>query len=128
MSLANAHISVNIAVTDMDRAMGFYRDTLGLKTVPIAPWLSMVTANDGSMLMLAIRQKAGSDEDSANFTVADIQATMKELKSKGVQFHDYDLPMLKTVNQIAEASGFQAAWFKDSEGNTLQINQSPASS
>ena len=126
MSLSNAHISANIAVADMDRALAFYRDTLGFKTVPVAPWLSLVMSNDNSMLVLAMRQKVGSDEDSANFTVADIDATMNELKTKGVQFHDYDLAMLKTVNQVAEAGGFKAAWFKDSEGNTLQINQSPA--
>ncbi|MBV9174133.1 MAG: VOC family protein [Chloroflexi bacterium] len=126
MSLANAHISANIAVTDMDRALAFYRDVLELKTIPVAPWLSLVMSGDNSMLVLAMRQKVASDEDSANFTVADINATMHELKSKGVQFHDYDLPMLKTVNQVAEAGGFKAAWFKDSEGNTLQINQSPA--
>jgi hypothetical protein len=54
----------------------------------------MVLSSDGSMLMLAIRHKVASDEDSANFTAADIQATMQELQSKGVEFHDYDLPML----------------------------------
>ena len=83
-------------------------------------------SSDGSMLALAQREKVESDEEAANFTVKDIKATIKELEGRGVKFNDYDTERLKTVDHISEYKGFQAAWFKDSEGNTLQINQSPA--
>lgn len=128
MDLSNATISANVPVSDMNRALQFYGETLGLQVVPINDWLNVVVGGGGSTLTLSLRNKVPSDEDTANFTVTDIRATITELKSRGVQFHDYDDPNLKTDNHVTELGGFQAAWFKDSEGNTLNLNQSPAAS
>lgn len=38
-------------------------------------------------------------------------------------FEQYDLPAigLKTVDGIAEMGGCQVAWFKDTEGNILNV-------
>ena len=63
--------------------------------------------------------------------VADIEAGVNTLRSRGVVFEEYDLPGLKTVNGIAEIEGNypskgraeRAAWFKDSEGNLMGIGQ-----
>ena len=125
MDLADAQIAANVPVKDMKRALTFYGETLGLKTIPITDWIGSVIGKDGSMLILAPRAKAHSDEDNVNFTVTNVEEVVKTLKSRGVKFNDYDLPQMKTVDHIAESEGFKAAWFKDSEGNTLQINQSP---
>jgi hypothetical protein len=50
-------------------------------------------------------------------------ALMADLRSKGVVFEEYDLPEmgLKTVNGVAEIAGMKSAWFKDSEGNILNL-------
>jgi hypothetical protein len=56
---------------------------------------------------------------------------VRELRSRGVVFEDYDLPGLKTVDGIAEiegqypskGSGERGAWFRDSEGNMLGIGE-----
>jgi hypothetical protein len=63
--------------------------------------------------------------------VEDIEATVRELRARGVVFEEYDLPGLKTVNGIAEIEGNypskgrgeRGAWFRDSEGNMLGIGQ-----
>ena len=63
--------------------------------------------------------------------VDDIDATVAELRSRGVVFEEYDLPGLETVDGIAtiegnypsKGSGERAAWFRDSEGNMLGIGQ-----
>ena len=63
--------------------------------------------------------------------VDDIEATVRELRSRGVVFEEYDLPGLKTVDGIAEiegqypskGSGERGAWFRDSEGNMLGIGE-----
>jgi hypothetical protein len=57
------------------------------------------------------------------FLVDDIEATVKDLKSKGVVFEDYDFPSLKTVGGIADRGDMKVAWFKDSEGNMLGMSQ-----
>ena len=48
---------------------------------------------------------------------------MVELRSKGIVFHDYDMPDLKTVDGVVEQEGERGAWFDDSEGNILSIAQ-----
>ena len=63
--------------------------------------------------------------------VEDIEATVRELRSRSVVFEEYDMPGLKTVDGIAEiegnypskGTGERGAWFRDSEGNMLGIGQ-----
>jgi catechol 2,3-dioxygenase-like lactoylglutathione lyase family enzyme len=64
--------------------------------------------------------------------IDDIDATVAQLRARGVVFEEYDLPGLTTVNGIAEVAGNypsrggvgeKAAWFRDSEGNLLGIGQ-----
>ena len=64
--------------------------------------------------------------------VDDIEATVAELRERGVEFEEVDLPGLRTVDGIAEVEGNypskggkgeRAAWFRDSEGNMLGIGQ-----
>lgn len=58
----------------------------------------------------------------AAWVTDNLEATMEELRKNGVTFEEYDTP--KTVNGIATLSKVvKAAWFKDSEGNTLGITQ-----
>jgi hypothetical protein len=53
--------------------------------------------------------------------VQDIDSALKELKSRGVKFEDYDTPEIKTIDGVAQFGELKAAWFKDSEGNLLAI-------
>jgi hypothetical protein len=53
----------------------------------------------------------------------DLDADMAELRERGVVFADYDLPGLKTVDGVAEVGTERAAWFRDSEGNTIVLSQ-----
>ena len=66
-----------------------------------------------------------SAHTAASFNVEDIEAEVRELKSKGVKFEEYNIPSmhLKTVNSIATLDKIKSAWFKDTEGNILSITQ-----
>jgi hypothetical protein len=63
--------------------------------------------------------------------VDDIDATVAELRGRGVVFDDVDVPSLTTVDRIAEVEGNypskgvgeRAVWFRDSEGNVPGIDQ-----
>ena len=63
--------------------------------------------------------------------IDDIEATMRELRERGVVFEEYDVPGLRTVDGIVEVegnypskgTGERGAWFRDSEGNLLGIGQ-----
>jgi len=57
------------------------------------------------------------------FTVDDLVADVADLKSRGVVFEEFDFPGLKTEGGIATTGPNRAAWFKDSEGNTVGLNE-----
>ena len=51
---------------------------------------------------------------------------MRELKGKGLQFERYDMPDVKWDGDIARMEGMgSAAWFKDSEGNIMCLDDTP---
>ena len=71
---------------------------------------------------------AGTSQASQAFwSVDDVEAEVAALKKRGVEFEEYDMPGMKTVDGIATAGGTKAAWFKDTEGNILAIVQSSES-
>jgi hypothetical protein len=46
-----------------------------------------------------------------------VDSVVRDLKSKGVAFEHYELPMMKHEGDVHVAGGTRAAWFKDPDGN-----------
>ena len=114
-------VITTLPVTDFDRARAFYKDKLGL--TPTGPQRDLFECGAGTMFILASMGSKPGGHTQMSFAVDDVRAVVKQLKSKGVVFEEYDLPDLKTVDSIAERPDFKAAWFKDSEGNMIGIGQ-----
>ena len=64
-----------------------------------------------------------STHTALSFRVADIATTIRDLKARGVEFADYDLPGLKTVEHVCVLGSEKAAWFNDPEGNILCLHE-----
>jgi catechol 2,3-dioxygenase-like lactoylglutathione lyase family enzyme len=112
-----------LPVNDLDRAKRFYEEKLGLTPEREDPGAAHYRS--GSTLFdLYPTQFAGSAQHTlAAWIVDDIRVVVTELRGRGVVFEEYDLPGLKTKEGIADLGFELAAWFKDSEGNTLSIGQ-----
>lgn len=126
--LTNARICATVATTDLQRARHFYEATLGLK-VAVADERRGVYyhACAGTMLNLYERDYTAPEQSVATFLVADLEKVMASLRRHGVSFEEYDLPDLKTVEDVySDETGFKVSWFKDPDGNTLGIEQLPA--
>ncbi|MEA5457140.1 VOC family protein [Sinomonas sp. JGH33] len=109
---------------DIDRARRFYSQTLGLvPTDDTADGLTYELGQGSRLLVFPSSGKASGDHTQIAFSTADVEAAVEELRSRGVQFEEYDLPGLKTVNGIADMGGRRSAWFHDSEGNLLAVTQ-----
>lgn len=112
---------------DFHRAEKFYTEVLGLEEVPAnAPGTALFRSTDGSMVMIYERPDIPAPENTTlGFPVPPdkFDEVVADLRSKGVTFEDYDLPDMgiKTTNGIAEMAGTKTAWFKDSEGNIVNI-------
>jgi predicted enzyme related to lactoylglutathione lyase len=113
-----------IPATDVARARKFYEEKLGFKpSRELAGGVSYEFANGTACFLYPTPNGGTSKASQAFWQVADVEAEVAELKSRGVVFEEYDYPNMKTVNSIATGGGAKAAWFKDSEGNIMAIIQ-----
>jgi predicted enzyme related to lactoylglutathione lyase len=124
--LNDATVPANIPAADLNRAREFYADKLGL--TPSAEIkearLLVYTPDGGSPFSIYETQYAGmAGHTIAQFHVADVAAQVRELKAQGVAFEQYDMPGVEWDGEVASLGEMgKAAWFKDSEGNILCVD------
>ncbi|MGY1727872.1 VOC family protein [Geodermatophilus sp. SYSU D01062] len=125
--LDDSRVAANIPASDIDRARAFYADKLGL--TPVRELMGEVLEYEttgGTRFGVYRTDYAGqAGHTIAQFHVDDVEAQVKELKSRGVTFEVYgDMPGVEWSGEIASVPGMgRAAWFTDSEGNVLCIDQ-----
>jgi catechol 2,3-dioxygenase-like lactoylglutathione lyase family enzyme len=113
-----------LPVADLARARRFYEETLGfLQVGPSTPGGVMYGAKDSALFVYQSEFAGTNKATAASFTVADLAATVGELKARGVTFEEYNFPEFKTVGGIAQTPGALAAWFKDPDGNIIGLIQ-----
>ena len=114
-----------IPAADLARARKFYEDKLGFKPAREIAGGVIYEFGDHTACFMYPTSNAGTSKASQAFwQVENVESEVAELKARGVNFEEYDMPNLKTQGGIATAAGAKAAWFKDSEGNILAIIQS----
>jgi catechol 2,3-dioxygenase-like lactoylglutathione lyase family enzyme len=120
--LTNAPVHPTLPVIDLDRAKRFYEEKLGLKVIRTDPSPGAVLqGGQGTQLYIYQRAATKADHTAASFTVADVEAAVKELKARGVVFEEIETPSMKTVGGIATMGELKGAWFKDTEDNILAV-------
>ena len=113
-----------IPVSDMDRARKFWEEKVGLVAAEVSPEGVVYRCGGGSWVFMYVSSGAGTNRASCAFwAVDDVEKVMAELKARGVEFEEYDMPGIRTVNGIATGGGAKTAWFKDTEGNIMAIAQ-----
>ena len=111
-----------IAVRDKVKAIEFYRDVLGFKLVDANQPGASFACGGGTFLESYPSGFAGTAKSTvAGFQVPDLEATILELRSRGVTFEEYESP--KTIDGIAQLGPNRGAWFKDPDGNTFALVQ-----
>ena len=123
--LKDSPIVPYIPASDIPRARRFYEQKVGL--VPRQEIAGGVVYECGNGSWIFLYQSGGAGTSAASqafWQVKDVEAEVRELKSRGVVFEDYDLPGIKTVDGIATMGDTKGAWFKDSEGNIFALIQS----
>ena len=121
--LENSNASANLAVKDMAKAKAFYEGTLGLSQIDDMDGELVVYKSGDTVLNVYRSQFAGTNKATAvTWAVGDrIGPFVKALKSKGVAFEHYDMPGLTLEGDIHVGSGMKVAWFKDPDGNILNL-------
>ena len=110
---------VRITVSDMEASLAFYVDQLGLKkTVETYPeWAKLeIPGNPVTYLGLKlVIPPEGSGGEVTTFVVPDINATIAELRERGIKVED----------PRNLAGGVKLAFFEDPDKNRLAVRQNP---
>ena len=121
--LGDRNAVANLAVKNLDAARRFYEDTLGLAPVDEEGDEVIVYKSGDSVLNVYRSQYAGTNEATAvTWSVGDdIEDIVRALRDKGVTFEHYDLPGMSVDGDIHIAKDMKVAWFKDPDGNILNL-------
>ena len=116
--MATGVAAIWVPVTDMQRAVTFYRDALGLTIKSQSDDWSEVDAG-GVLLGLNGREQASSGSEGGAVVSfqpdGDIDSEVERLRGNGVEF----------TGGISDHEWGRIAPFKDTEGNDLQIYAPP---
>jgi predicted enzyme related to lactoylglutathione lyase len=124
--LNTSRVEANIPAADLGRARAFYADTLGLTPTREMAGVNLAYETDrGTAFNIYETTFAGqAGHTIAQWHVDDIESEVRDLRAKGVTFEVYDMPGVRWDGEIASLEGLgRAAWFKDSEGNIMCIDQ-----
>lgn len=121
--LGDKDAAANIAVKNLETAKKFYEDTLGLTQVGAEGQEVIVFKSGNSTVYVYQSQYAGTNQATAITWVVgeDIEDVVRALKAKGIKFEHYNMPDMKREGDIHVAGNMKVAWFKDPDGNILNI-------
>jgi catechol 2,3-dioxygenase-like lactoylglutathione lyase family enzyme len=113
----------NLAVKDIRAARAFYEDVLGFEVVDHEGDLVFAYQSGGSRFLIYKSDFAGTNQATAmTWVVGDeVEKIVGELKARGIRFEHYDMPELEEKNDVYMNDNMKVAWFKDPDGNILNI-------
>ncbi|TIX25370.1 MAG: VOC family protein [Mesorhizobium sp.] len=111
------------AVKDLAKAKAFYEDVLGLTEVHNEGGELIVYKSGDTSINVYHSKFAGTNKATAvTWMVGDeIGNIVNSLKSKGVAFEHYEMPGLTMEGDVHVGYGMKVAWFKDPDGNILNL-------
>lgn len=121
--LEGATVHAVLPATDPSRAAQFYTEKVGAVLRKSAEGGAFYAIGDTLFSIYPTPNPNRGGHTQMGLRVPDVRAAVRDLQSRGVVFEEYDLPGIKTVDGVAEVGGASAAWFKDTEGNTIGVLQ-----
>ena len=106
-------------VADMDRAVRFYRDVLGLPLRFQSPGWSEFSTGETSLALHPASSKSPAGSVEIGFNVSNLETFYQEMSAKGVQF---------STPPTKQDFGGTLAQFLDSEGGRSSVAEQAANS
>jgi catechol 2,3-dioxygenase-like lactoylglutathione lyase family enzyme len=122
--LGDHPITPVLLAKDLAAAREFYHDRLGLDILSEDDNAIVFRCGGGTHLDVTKSTVGTADQQTqASWQVSDIRAEVAELRARGVEAEDYDMPGLKTEDGIADVGFAWAAWIIDPGKNALGLLQ-----
>jgi catechol 2,3-dioxygenase-like lactoylglutathione lyase family enzyme len=113
-----------LLATDLETSKDFYAGKLGLEILNESEEAITYKCGGDSQLAVTTSTTGTADEQTqAGWRVTDLGAELAELRSRGVEIQEYDMPGMKTVDGVADLGFAWMAWIVDPHRNALAIMQ-----
>jgi catechol 2,3-dioxygenase-like lactoylglutathione lyase family enzyme len=122
--LADSKAYSGFAVPDLEKALEFYGETLGLKTSVLDEenLIQIDLPSDRPVLVYKKPDFTPATYTILNFPVEDVEKTVDELSAKGITFERYDGFEQDEKGIDRNGPGGGIAWFTDPAGNILAVH------
>jgi catechol 2,3-dioxygenase-like lactoylglutathione lyase family enzyme len=129
--LSKAHAVTKLPAQDLDRARAFYREKLGLEPVEERTGGLRYLCGPTEFHLFSSSGTPSGEATQMAFEVDDLQATLTDLRGRGVIFERFKMPGFGSAgdtiaapdNYPSKGTGEIGTFFYDSEGNLIGIGQ-----
>ena len=130
--LKDGRVAARIPVRSLDEARAFYSEKLGLEATEERPGGLLYKFSSGEFALFESAGAASGTHTQAGFEVDDLDATIADLRSRGLEFEPVEMPGMDSDDGIVEVQGNypskggrgeRAVWFRDLDGNLFGIGQ-----
>ena len=122
--LGDHPIDVVLLATDLEASKEFYAGRVGLEILHESEEEVAYQCGGDSQLVVTKSTTGTADEQTqAGWRVDDLAAELAELRSRGVEIQEYDIPGIETVDGVADLGFALMAWIVDPHRNALAIMQ-----
>jgi catechol 2,3-dioxygenase-like lactoylglutathione lyase family enzyme len=129
--LKNGRVAARLPVRDLKKARAFYSDKLGLDPAEERPGGLLYRCGGSEFALFESAGRASGTHTQMGWTVDDIEATVADLRRRGLDFEEVDMPGITVTDGIAEIPGNYpskgraepAVWFRDLDGNVIGVGE-----
>jgi catechol 2,3-dioxygenase-like lactoylglutathione lyase family enzyme len=129
--LSDAHAITKLPARDLARARAFYRDKLGLEPLEERTGGLRYMCGATEFHLFSSAGTPSGESTQMAFEVEDLDATLADLRARGVTFERFDMPGFdvrgETIaapdNYPSKGTSEIGTFFYDSEGNLIGIAQ-----
>ena len=113
-----------VNVADRERALAFYRDTLGLPLRSSDDFGDFLETGGALLRMTVLPDYAAGPHPVLGWDVGDIAVAVEALRARGVAFTVYEGFGQDALGVWTSPDGkAKVAWFADPDGNVLSLSQ-----
>jgi catechol 2,3-dioxygenase-like lactoylglutathione lyase family enzyme len=121
-SLGQFDVMAFAPTIDQEKAIGFYRDTLGLSLLSQDSFAAAFDAHGIMLRVSTVPKLTPQPFTILGWKVPDIVAAITGLVAAGVKFERY-MDSQDELNVWTAPGGAKIAWFKDPDGNILSLTE-----
>jgi catechol 2,3-dioxygenase-like lactoylglutathione lyase family enzyme len=129
--LQNAHAVTKLPAQDLERARAFYREKLGLESVEERIGGLRYVCGATEFHLFSSSGAPSGKSTQMGFEVEDLEATLMDLRGRGVTFERFEMPgfdgsgdtITAPDNYPSKGTGELGTFFYDSEGNLIGLAQ-----